>query len=197
MQNKTVWSVVAVLVVIILAIVVYNTFSNKREIANLQDKFVNNDSQQQVTDIPVGTSTGSTSNQVTKIKIALLDPSQTLAGTEYGCDRVVMHERSIPATTAPLTAALKELFADRKPWPPESGKVGNFIGAQPNLEFDRVSITNGVAQIYLKGQTNLAGVCDHPRFKAQLESTAKQFSTVTSVEYYLNGVKNDLTFSER
>ena len=34
----------------------------------------------------------------------------------------------------------------------------------------------------------LGGVCDSPRFEAQIEQTALQFSTVSSVEVFINDI---------
>ncbi len=39
-------------------------------------------------------------------------------------------------------------------------------------------------------------MCDNPRVKAQLEETARQFSTVTSVKYFINGQPLDAALSE-
>jgi hypothetical protein len=46
---------------------------------------------------------------------------------------------------------------------------------------------NGVAHVDLSGSLNLAGVCDIPRVRAQLEKPALQFDGVKSVEVTING----------
>jgi hypothetical protein len=46
---------------------------------------------------------------------------------------------------------------------------------------------NGVARIDLDGLLNLAGECDIPRVRAQLEKPALQFDGVRSVEVTING----------
>jgi hypothetical protein len=127
--------------------------------------------------------------EVGSVKIPLLvDASFTnFQGKIRGCDKVVMTDRSISPTTAPLSAALKELFVRKEIWPYSETQPGNFLTSQKNLTFDTVTITNKVAKVYLKGTPTYAGVCDDPRLTTIIEETALQFSTVTSVEIYLNG----------
>ena len=128
------------------------------------------------------------------IMLAMLDydgVGQESDGPSRGCDRVVMVERTIPATTTPLNASLTTLFNL------ENNTVdgwNNFI-AQINdtLSFDRATLKNGVASIYLTGELSaLGGVCDNPRARIQIEETALQLETVNSVDLYLNGEATDL-----
>ena len=108
-------------------------------------------------------------------------------GAERGCDKVVLIEHVLPAQTqTPLNASLAQLFAY------EESTVGgwqNFIASQRDtLAFDRATIEDGVAQIYLTGELGpLGGVCDNPRAAIQIEETALAYDTVDSVELYLNG----------
>ena len=124
-----------------------------------------------------------------KVKIALLfDPAKDGDGERMqGCDIVALEERIVPASSMPLTAALKELFAKREPWPSTESANGSFISSQKNLFFDRAAIVNGVANVYLIGSYQMVGVCDHPRIEVQVRNTAMQFSTVKSVKIFLNG----------
>jgi hypothetical protein len=127
-----------------------------------------------------------------KVRIALLTDQGTmqLAGKNRGCDKVVLIERSVTPTTSPLNAALAELFSYKGVWPYTDTQPGNFISTQTSLSFDLATIENGVAKIYLRGETGpLAGVCDDPRLESQIQETALQFSTVTSVEIYINGIR--------
>ena len=139
----------------------------------------------------VSTETG---NSEQTIMLAMLDydgVGQESDGPMRGCDRVGMVERTIPATTTPLNASLTMLFDL------ENDTVdgwNNFI-AQVNdtLSFDRATLKNGVASIYLTGElSGLGGVCDNPRARIQIEETALQFETVDSVDLYLNGEATDL-----
>lgn len=133
---------------------------------------------------------GSTA-EFSEVEIALLDIDRSTTGPERGCDRVVMVERSITPTEAPLTAALELLFSL------ESEDVEghhNFIAStNDTLSFERAAVEDGVAHIYLRGElSGLAGVCDNPRAAIQIEETALQFDTVSSVQLYLNDEATDL-----
>jgi spore germination protein GerM len=58
---------------------------------------------------------------------------------------------------------------------------------QSDLQLQTVTIEAGQAVINLTGTFMLAGECDNPRVAAQLEATARQFQTVSSVSIYING----------
>jgi hypothetical protein len=123
-----------------------------------------------------------------KIKIAVLDPEGNTTGKSVGCDRLVLIDRNIPKTDQILNATLKDLFGL------DSEKVDGWfnIVARVNqtLKFDRATIENNVAKIYLTGSFPtgyLHGECDNPRLQIQIEETALQFSSVKFVETYLNG----------
>lgn len=132
-----------------------------------------------------------------EIKLALLN-SDVPEGEEpdRGCDKVAMITRDIEKTEAPLTAAMNELFSlDRE----EVQGFQHFIArTNDTLSFNRAEVTNGTANIYLEGElSGLAGVCDNPRAKIQIEETALQFPTVEDVQIYLNGEPTDLQPSGR
>jgi len=125
------------------------------------------------------------------VNLAMLDYEGESGGLTRGCDKVVMIEKSIEPTLAPLTKALKELFnIDSEDY----GGFHNFIAkTNDTLSFDHASVENGVASIYLNGHlSGLAGACDNPRAKIQIEETALQFKTVERVVFYLNGKENSL-----
>jgi hypothetical protein len=128
----------------------------------------------------------------TQVKIALLDTTGSGSGKSRGCDNVVMATRTVPATSAPLTAALKALFAEPEGTQPSTAY--NFIArTKSTLKFDHATVVDGTANIYLTGSlSGLAGVCDDPRASIQLEETALQFATVKKVQLYLNGTTTKL-----
>jgi len=66
--------------------------------------------------------------------------------------------------------------------------VSNFVSSQSNLFFDKATIENGTAKIYLNGSVAYGGVCDDPRLETQIAETALQFDSIKNVEIYLNGV---------
>lgn len=140
---------------------------------------------------------------VSSVELAMLDYTASggqytneSTGPERGCDRVVMVDRTITPTAAPLTAALRALFALETD---TYGGWQHFLHkTNDTLSFDRARVADSVAHIYLNGSlTGLAGVCDNPRAAIQIEETALQFETVDTVQLYLNGEETDLIPSEQ
>jgi hypothetical protein len=127
------------------------------------------------------------------VKIALLanpDLFDYNNDTKLGCDSLVFVDKEIKRTPKILNETLKVLFGDQFDYgfPP-----ANFIATQDKLKFDNAVIENGVAKIFLTGETTLKDKeCDSKRIGNQIRATAKQFSTVKSVEIYLNGEKTEL-----
>ena len=133
-----------------------------------------------------------TSAGVSEVNIYLIAVGDNGAsGPLVGCgDSVVAVKRQLSAPTrAPLRAALQELLSIHDENYGQSGLRNALFGS--NLTIDSVTIENEVAKIALSGTMSLAGECDDPRFKAQLEYTALQFSTVKSVEITVNGTPLD------
>lgn len=121
------------------------------------------------------------------VKIATLagdDYDGAITGEKKGCDIVRMVYRYIEPTSAILNATMKELFAykDQFDYAP-----GNFVASQKDLKFEKATLEEGTAKIYLTGKVEYAGVCDNSRLEGQITETAKQFDTVYDVKIYLNG----------
>ena len=107
-------------------------------------------------------------------------------GGLLGCgDTLVPVTVEIPSTRGVLRASLEKLLAVKTQYYGESGLYNALYQSQ--LTIDDVRIDNRVATIWLSGQVVLGGVCDAPRVQAQLEQAARQFSTVDSVQIYVNG----------
>lgn len=118
------------------------------------------------------------------------------SGKKIGCeDSIVAVNRVIPQTSAPLTAALKELLSLRERNYGQSGLYNALY--QSTLKLDGVSIVNARAIINLSGGLMLGGVCDNPRVKAQLEEIALQFPTVREVAIFINNVPIEKALSEK
>ncbi len=132
-----------------------------------------------------------------KVKIYLIAINDNgKAGKRIGCDdSVVPVERILPASSAVLTAALKDLLALRDQFYGQSGLYNALY--QSKLNLSSVSITNGRANIALTGSLTLGGTCDSPRVAAQIQETALQFSTVQQVAVTLNGVALDKALSQK
>lgn len=142
---------------------------------------------------PSGAQGGET---VDTVSLAVLDITDEGTGERYGCDFVAYVERSVAPTSAPLTAALQELFA--VPTTDVDGYYNFIARTHDTLSFARAEVQNGAAHIYLEGElSGLTGVCDDPRTRIQIEQTALQFATVDDVVLYLNGEPTDLVPSQR
>jgi hypothetical protein len=126
--------------------------------------------------------------------IALNDNGKS--GKKIGCgDSVVAVNRAIPTTSAPLTAALKELLSIRQQTYGASGLYNALY--QSNLKVTGVTLVNKRATVNLSGTVLLGGVCDSPRFAAQIRETALQFATVDEVDVFINNTPLDKILSEK
>jgi LysM repeat protein len=126
---------------------------------------------------------GATPPSFTQVQIALI----SLGTGNIGCgDGVALVRRDVPATTAPLTAAIRQLVSLRDQYYGQSGLYNALY--QSNLQVQSVSIDSaGRATIRLTGTIVSGGACDAPRIQAQFERTARQFATVRSVQVLVNG----------
>jgi hypothetical protein len=102
-------------------------------------------------------------------------------------DSIVPVQINIDATVAPLTASLDALLK-RDPADLDLAQLTN-PSAEGTLVIDQVDIINGQARVALTGNVadNLS-FCDGARIAAQMQATALQYSTVTSVTVTVNGV---------
>jgi hypothetical protein len=134
------------------------------------------------------------------VKIALIALGDNGAlGKEVGCnDSVVYISQIVPFSTDTLTSAFKALFTlDNSTVQSTSYPNSNLYnvlyemqesGNSSPLVFDHANVVKGTAKIYLSGSMDgLGGECDLPRPQAQIEETADQLPSVSSVQTYLNG----------
>lgn len=140
-------------------------------------------------DVQLVSKTSAPVGQISNVKLALLGESGKVQGVTRGCDVVFMVDRPISPTQAPLNSAIRELFKK------DSGidsSAGNFIATQSKLNFDKATLENGVASIFLTGEVGpYSNDCDNERTFIQIRETALQFTTVQSVVFYLDGKKLD------
>ena len=146
------------------------------------------ESPDQATTTNIKDSTDSTLSQYSIYLIALDDKG--LNGKEVGCgDSSVAVTQTSQKSNATSNDLLKEAFdnllALKTKDYGESG-FNNFL-ADSKLKLVSTEIKDGKASVKLSGQLSLAGECDDPRVKAQLQETAAQFDDVNSVEIFLNG----------
>ncbi len=127
------------------------------------------------------------------LKLFYIAPNDNgVNGEKVGCgDSVVSITRTIEKTTQPLTKAIQLLLAEKRINLGESGLTNSCIFSLSDLKIESVSVQDGVATIKLMGDFKSLGVCDDPRFTAQMTRTALQFPTVKTVDIYVNGIKLD------
>jgi hypothetical protein len=124
-----------------------------------------------------------TSKDVKMFMIAIGDNG--VSGSKIGCgDSAVGVVITVPDAQAPLRGALEKLLANHTKDYGQSGLYNALF--RSDLQLKSVSITNAVADIRLTGALTLGGECDSPRVQAQLEQVALQFSTVKSVNIFIN-----------
>ncbi|MBU1039025.1 GerMN domain-containing protein [Patescibacteria group bacterium] len=124
-------------------------------------------------------------------------------GELIGCgDKVVYVSKEVTATTQPLAAAYKELFATGATVRFAGKELANPIADQAKertityenrpadvfkpLRFIKAEIRGNVAMVYLEGDL-VSNECNDPRVEAQIIFTAKQFTNISEVKTYLNG----------
>lgn len=129
--------------------------------------------------------------QVKVAYIAVGDNGQ--AGEMIGCgDSVVFVDKTVQATNT-LDGAMRALLADKTERQSGSGLYNALW--QSVLSVGEAKVVGATANVTLSGQMQLSGVCDNPRVKAQLESTAKRASGADAVAITLNGKTLDEALS--
>ncbi len=104
-----------------------------------------------------------------------------LSGKTIGCNDILAPiTKNVLVENNGVESALNELLITK-----DSEELKNFVKG-PSLLVYQVTIANGIADVYLKGDFHISGVCDIPRIKEQLYETAKQFSEIKKVKIYIN-----------
>lgn len=134
---------------------------------------------------------------VSEVKIFLIAlEDQGISGELIGCgDSAVSVTRQITPTTKPLTEAFNELLLIKTQYYGESGLYNALY--QSTLKLDSAEVVGTTATIYLSGSLVLGGTCDNPRVEAQLKSTALQFSTVRTVNIFINNIPLEEVLSQK
>ncbi len=94
----------------------------------------------------------------------------------------------VPHTTGIMNATYEKLFS--LPNQPLD-EYRNVLTEYDQLHYQSLSLIHGVAKVYLTGNMYGPGHCSIPELRAQISQAALQFSTVNTVEVYLNGTIYD------
>jgi len=116
------------------------------------------------------------------INIYLVAPEGSdLGGKTIGCnDILVPVSKTVLVEKNAVESALAELLAMKS-----SKELINYIKG-PGLFLYQATISNGIAEVYLKGDFAISTACDIPRIREQLFETAKQFAEIKEVKIYIN-----------
>ncbi len=126
-----------------------------------------------------------------KVKLYYYDQTrdQGPGGPQCTSKGLVAIERTIPKTSTPLAESIRQLLRGAVSTSERSGGVSTDFPL-PGVTLKSATIQNGVATITLddpQGMTD-GGACRVSIMRAQIEATAKQFSTVTSVRFLPEGI---------
>lgn len=188
--NKKILIIILVLVVLGVSGLGYWTFKVLNESNNPNQISILNKNTNSGINNTNSNNTNSNSNSNGKMTLKIFMISQGDNGKDgvlVGCgDSAIAVQREVPQTQAVLKAAFEQLLSVKDKDYGQSGYYNALY--QSNLTLGSASIDkNGKATIKLSGSLLTSGACDNPRVIAQLEETAKQFSTVKSVEILVNG----------
>jgi LysM repeat protein len=117
-------------------------------------------------------------------------------GPQIGCgDSLVPVQVTLKAGDNAVAAVLAELLAigSRRYGPLD---LYNALHSSA-LQVKNVTVETGQSVVNLTGEVNLGGVCDSPRFRAQLEETVRQFPVVDQVSIFINDRPLDRWLSQK
>ncbi|MEW6652551.1 MAG: GerMN domain-containing protein [Bacteroidota bacterium] len=124
-------------------------------------------------------SKSSTEQSVKLYLIALEGSSQQ--GRTIGCNDILVEiTKTVKLEKTPLESTINELIAAK-----DSEELKNFVKGY-QLMVIQLTIANSVADVYLNGELSINGTCDIPRIREQLNETAKQFTELKKVNFYIN-----------
>ena len=122
----------------------------------------------------------SSSEQEIKVYFVALDGSNQ-QGKIIGCnDKLIAVSRSVKVEKTPIESAVTELLAAK-----DTEELKNYVKGFQLMLF-QVTIAGGACDVYLNGELTINGICDIPRIREQLNETAKQFTDLKKVNFYIN-----------
>jgi hypothetical protein len=114
------------------------------------------------------------------VQVPVWSDTQTPNSVSFaGCGGyIAFEEHEAPQSQAVLNATYQKLFD-------LPAGENNAVGTQNQLSFDNVTLSSGIASVYLSGEI-WANHCADAVFKAQIEQAAFQFDSVVLAQVYLN-----------
>ena len=107
--------------------------------------------------------------------------SSELMGKSIDCNEILVPvSKTILIEKNEVESALTELFAAKN-----TDELKNYIKG-PGLILYQATVSNGIAEVYIKGDFAITNLCDISRIRGQLYETAKQFPDVKEVKIFIN-----------
>ncbi|PKL83793.1 MAG: hypothetical protein CVV24_03065 [Ignavibacteriae bacterium HGW-Ignavibacteriae-3] len=104
-----------------------------------------------------------------------------LQGKNIGCNDILVPVSKLSLVEKNVVeTSMRELFSAKS-----TEELTNFIKG-PGLFFYQATLSNGIAEIYIKGDFAISSKCDIYRIREQLYETARQFSEVNNVKFFMN-----------
>ena len=130
----------------------------------------------------------------TMVRIYLVKPDDNgVVGKKIGCgDRLVYVSEEVIGEDL-IKATIEKLLETKQV--NNEGLYSAFENS--NLIVEKIKYKDQVAFVYLTGSLELSGVCDNPRIENQLRSTVLQFSNISQVEVFVNGVNLEEILSQK
>lgn len=126
-------------------------------------------------------------DQLTTIQVPLIREASEGSSNIIGCGaEIFFAPHAVPKTTAVLDATYQLLFNIKSAPEIPSDEFRNTVGTYTKLFYDRVTLDNGIAKVYLTGEMYGPGHCAEPELRAQMIQAALQYPTVNRVEILLN-----------
>lgn len=186
-------TLLTVIVLIIIAMIIY-------ALANYSESDVNtilDTGDQQVNNIQNINEESEQETQMIDYQVYLVDLEDAgNNGDEIGCNDSI-----VPVTISeftnnnqqPIEQAINSLITLAS----SNNNQEDLYNALENsdLSIQNIEINDNTATIALQGDISIAGACDIPRVKAQIEYTATQFPQVNQVQIIINGDNFDDYFS--
>ena len=123
---------------------------------------------------------GNSNEQEVNIYLVSLEGTNR-EGKAFGCnDKLTAVSKTVKVENTPLESAITELLAAT-----DTEELKNYVKGFQLMLF-QVTIAGGVGDVYLNGELAINGVCDIPRIREQLNETAKQFTELKRVNFYIN-----------
>jgi hypothetical protein len=116
------------------------------------------------------------------VNIYMIAPEgSSLNGKVIDCNNILVPiSKNILIEKNEVESALTELFAAK-----DTDELKNYIKG-PGLFLYQANVSDGTAEVYIKGDFAITSLCDISSIREQLYETSKQFPDVKEVKIFIN-----------